>query len=104
MLANPLPGGHSSVRAAAPSVIDGCPSVDGVPMDEHDRCLAQALAATARCDDLHEHAGVARISRRGLLRGAGLAGAGAAAYGLLPGAPALAAEPAADARTAVRWR
>src|SRR5206468_12464941 len=62
----PLPGGHSSVRAAAPSVIDGCLPVDGVPMDEHDRCLAQALAATARCDDLHEHDGKPRISRRGL--------------------------------------
>jgi hypothetical protein len=69
-------------------------------MDEHDRCLAQALAATARCDDLHEHDGKPRISRRGLLRGAGLAGAGVAAYGLLPGAPAL----AADAQTVGRWR
>ena len=42
---------------------------------DHDACLAQALAATPHCADLHTHTGRPRLSRRGLLRAAGLAGA-----------------------------
>jgi hypothetical protein len=63
---------------------------------DHDSCLAQALTASPHCADLHTHRTEARLSRRAVLRGAGLAGAGAGAatLGLLPGLPAAAASSA----------
>jgi 3',5'-cyclic AMP phosphodiesterase CpdA len=60
---------------------------------DHDACSAQALTATPHCSDLHTHRTEAQVSRRALLRGAGLAGAGAAALGLLPTPPAAATPP-----------
>jgi hypothetical protein len=58
---------------------------------DHLSCAAQALTASPHCADLHAHRTDARLSRRMVLRGAGLAGAGAAALGLLPALPAAAA-------------
>ena len=50
----------------------------------HDLCLAQALNEEPHCADLHSHRADPAVSRRGLLRAAGLAGAGTAALSLLP--------------------
>jgi hypothetical protein len=62
---------------------------------DHDACLAEAMAAGPHCADLHEHRGSARLSRRGVLRAAGLAGGAAGALSLLPAQPA-AATPQGD--------
>jgi hypothetical protein len=70
----------------------------------HDECVAQALNETPHCGDLHEHGPDPRLSRRGLLRAGGLAGAGAAALSLLPAAPALAAPAPAGADAVPAWR
>ena len=58
---------------------------------ERDSCLAHALSASPHCADLHVHQTDARLSRRAVLRGVGIAGVGAAASGLLPALPAAAA-------------
>ncbi|MFD0580773.1 metallophosphoesterase [Dactylosporangium darangshiense] len=56
---------------------------------DHDRCLAQAMAETPQCADLHEHP-QGGVSRRWLLTAAGLAGGGGLALGGLPALPAAA--------------
>ena len=59
--------------------------------DHGDSCLQHALSSSANCTDLHEHGDTTpRASRRGLLRAAGLLGAGAMATAALPAAPAAA--------------
>ncbi|WP_084598809.1 LamG-like jellyroll fold domain-containing protein [Actinoplanes subtropicus] len=57
--------------------------------DHGDSCLQHALSSSANCADLHEHGDTTpRASRRGLLRAAGLLGAGAMATAALPAAAA----------------
>jgi len=60
---------------------------------DHDACLAQALAATPRCADLHTHTERPSMSRRGLLRAAGLAGVAASVVQLPPAAATAAPAP-----------
>ena len=57
---------------------------------DHEACLAQALTEEPRCADLHSHGADPGVSRRGLLRAAGLVGAGTAALSLAPRAAAAA--------------
>ena len=66
---------------------------------DHDRCLAQAMAETPQCGDLHEHPD-GGVSRRWLLTAAGLAGGGLA-LGALPPRPAAAGAAPADPSS---WR
>jgi hypothetical protein len=71
---------------------------------DHAACLAQALAETPQCADLHDHPAGAAVSRRTLLAagGAGLVGAGVVGAGLVGATPALAAGP--DPQWTGSWR
>jgi hypothetical protein len=68
---------------------------------DHDQCLAQAMAETPECADLHEHPR-GGVSRRRLLAAAGLAGGSGLALGALPSRPA--AADAGHSRGSADWR